>query len=51
VSEKAKEHERMKAEMANRKSQYNKKKMQVIARLAEEEFNEEEFDKLRETGL
>ena len=38
----------MKSEMANRKSQYNKKKMQVIARLAEEEFNEEEFEEEEE---
>jgi hypothetical protein len=29
----------MKDEMADRKSKYNKKKMQAIARLAEEEFN------------
>ena len=34
--------------MANRKSQYNKKKMQVIARLAEEQFNEEEFEEEEE---
>ncbi len=30
--------------MADRKSKYNKKKMQAIARLAEEEFNQEEED-------
>jgi hypothetical protein len=34
MSNKAKERERLKAEMGDRKSKFNKRKMQVIARLA-----------------
>lgn len=36
--------------MSDRKSKYNKKKMQMMARLVEEQFNEEEYEEAEEAA-
>ena len=44
LSEKAKESERIKNEMNNRKSRFKQRRMQVLAKIAEEDFDENNIE-------